>query len=447
MEVSQPFCYILRMVKLSFFGAAEEVTGSCFLLQDEKSKILVDCGMFQCPNFCDIRTRESFPFEPASIDALFLTHAHIDHSGRIPKLVKEGFRGKIFSSHATLDLAEIMLKDSTGVLQKEARRNNEEVLYTEGDVDKAMSLWEGMEMHEEIKIGDFSVRFYDAGHILGSIMIAASFNNKKIVFTGDLGNTDMILEKSAEPIEKPIYFVMEATYGDRIHEKNERYLKLERVIEGTIKNRGVLMIPAFSLERTQELLILISNMMKENKIPLVPVYLDSPLSIKATAIYEKYLGIPFFKIPNMHFSLTTEESKKINEIPPPKIIIAGSGMSTGGRILHHEKRYLPDKNNALLIVSYQAPGSLGRRIEDGARKVTIMGEEIPVRCRVETITGYSAHADQKILFEFVRAHSDTLKKVFLVHSEPKAAFTLAQRLRDYLGVEAITPKYGDNIML
>ncbi|OGF63491.1 hypothetical protein A2926_01790 [Candidatus Giovannonibacteria bacterium RIFCSPLOWO2_01_FULL_44_40] len=433
------------MTKLSFYGAAQEVTGSCFLLESESSKILVDCGLFQCPRFCDIRSREPFQFDPREIDALFVTHAHIDHTGRIPKLIKEGFRGKIYSSPATRELAEIMLKDSTGVLTKEATKEREPVIYTESDVDEAMRLWEAKKMHEEIQIGGFAVSFYDAGHILGSAMIAVDVGGERIVFSGDIGNSGSVLQKTTETVAKPTYFVMESTYGDRVHENEQRVLMLERVIERTVKRGGTLMIPAFALERTQELLSVISKMMEEKQIPKIPVYLDSPLSIKATSIYEKYLKIPFFKFPNVNFSLTTEESKKINDVPPPKIIIAGSGMSTGGRILHHERRYLPDEKSALLIVSYQAPGSLGRRIEDGAKSVSLFGEEVPVKCRIETISGYSAHADGETLFEFVRAHSDTLKKAFLVHGEPKASLALAQKIRDYLGIEAFAPKYGESV--
>ena len=435
------------MTKISFFGAAQEVTGSCFLLENDSAKILIDCGMFQGSRFNEKRTREPFPFDPQKIDALFLTHAHIDHSGRIPKLVKEGFRGKIYSTYATKELGEIMLRDSMGVLEKEAKREGEEILYKETDVDGAVSMWEGKDVHDEIKVGDFLAKFYDAGHILGSAMIRVDIGGNRIVFTGDLGNNNTILQKSAELIEKPTYFVMESTYGDRNHENEEKSLMLERVIEQTVKQGGVLMIPAFALERTQELLSVISKMMGERQIPKIPVFLDSPLSIKATHVYEKYLKVPFFKFPNVSFSLTTEESKKINDVPAPKIIIAGSGMLNGGRILHHLRRYLGDDKSTLLFVSFQAPGSLGRRIQDGATSVKILGEEISVRCHIENIPGYSAHADRDTLFEFVRAHSDTLKKVFLVHGEPKASLSLVQYLRDYLGVDTVAPKYGDNFML
>jgi metallo-beta-lactamase family protein len=436
------------MVKISFFGAAQEVTGSCFLVETEsagrRAKILIDCGMFQCPKFCDIRTRESFPFDPASIDALFLTHAHIDHSGRIPKLIKDGFRGRIYSSPATRELAELMLKDSTGVLEKEARRNNEPLLYTEADVDTALSLWEHKEFRQQVELGDITISLWRAGHILGSSMILIETGTKKILFTGDLGNPKNPI---LDPIDVPpgvTHVIMEATYGDREHEGvMERKLKLERVIERSIKRGGVLMVPAFSLERTQELLSEIHMMASSLQIPEVPIYWDSPLAIKATKIYEKHLGIPYFKFPGVHFSLTTEESKAINDAPSPKVIIAGSGMSTGGRILHHERRYMSDKNSTLLFIGFQVPGSLGRRIQDGARSITIFREKIPVRCNIETIRGYSAHPDKDDLFEFVRQQSDSLEHVFAVHAEPKSALAFVQRIRDYLGISVTAPKYGE----
>ena len=452
------------MAKLSFFGASGEVTGSCFLLEHENTKILVDCGIFQCPRFCDIRSREPFPFDPRSISALFISHAHIDHTGRIPKLVKEGFKGKIYSTHPTKGLAELMLKDSVGVLSKEAAREKEEVIYSEEDVEKAMSFWEGKNYREEIKINPFTVTQYDAGHILGSAMTMVSFRGekgegKKILFTGDLGNPTNPLLNGIENISSPDYLVIESTYGDREHENiKEKKLKLERVIEKSVLQGGVLMIPAFSLERTQELLWEISDMLKNKQIPAVPIYLDSPLAIHATEIYQKYYAylnkayidkesFSFFKISSLRFSLTTDESKKINDVHPPKIIIAGSGMSTGGRILHHERRYLADPKSTILFIGYQAPGSLGRRILDGADIVRIFGEDVAVRCHKEVIHGYSAHPDEGVLFEFIRERSEKIKKVFAVHGEPKASLAMVQKIRDYLGIDAAAPKYGDSIEL
>ncbi|MDP2668594.1 MAG: MBL fold metallo-hydrolase [bacterium] len=452
------------MTKLSFFGAAQEVTGSCFLIEDDKTKVLIDCGLFQSPRFSNTKNTEPFPFDPKSISALFITHAHVDHTGRIPKLIRGGFKGKIYSTFPTRDLAGLMLKDSVGVLAKEAEREKEEILYVEEDVDKAMALWEGKNYKETVRVGEMSFTLYDAGHVLGSAMIMASCNaltrgEIKILFTGDLGNPTNPLLLGISNVPSPDYLVTESTYGDREHEGvDEKKLKLERVIEQSVVRGGVLMIPAFSLERTQELLWEISDMLRNKQIPNMPIFLDSPLAIHATEIYQKYYSylnrayvdkesFSFFKLPMVHFSLTTENSKEINSAPSPKIIIAGSGMSTGGRILHHERRYLSDPKNTILFIGYQAPGSLGRRIEDGADVVKIFGEDVPVRCGKEIIYGYSSHPDEAMLFEFVSSHADTLKKVYAIHGEPKASLELVQKVRDYLGIDAEAPKYGDSIEL
>ncbi len=451
-------------MELSFFGAAQEVTGSCFLLEDGKNKILIDCGLFQSPHFADPRSYESFPFNPKEIDAVFVTHAHIDHTGRIPKLVKEGFAGRIYSTYPTRDLAELMLKDSVGVLSKEALREKQPLMYTEDDVNSAMKLWEGKNYHEKISLGNFTVSFQNAGHVLGSAMILIEWSgsqsgkaSRKILFSGDLGNPNNPLLGFRDTVSGVDTLIMEATYGDRLHEDaEEKKLKLERVIEKSVLAGGVLMIPAFSLERTQEILEEVADMLKKKQIPEIQIYLDSPLAIHATEIYQKYIGylnsahvkkdsFSFFKLPGVHFTLATEESKKINNTPSPKIIIAGSGMSTGGRILHHERRYLSDPKSTILFIGYQAPGSLGRRIEDGADTVKIFGEEVSVHCHKEVIYGYSAHPDANELFEFVREKSDTVKKVFTVHAEPRSALAFVQKVRDYLGIEATAPKYGDSV--
>lgn len=450
------------MIKLSFYGASQEVTGSCFLLDSGKAKILIDCGLFQCPKFCDIRNHDPFPFDPKNIEALFVTHAHVDHTGRIPKLIKEGFRGKIYSTHPTKDLAELMLKDSVSVMAKEAERDNATVPYAEEDVDRVMSFWEGKNYHDRAQVGDFAVTFYDAGHILGSAMILVacpdrSGGEKKILFSGDLGNPANPLLNGFEKVNGAEILILESTYGDREHEGiEEKKLKLERAIEQSVVQGGALMIPAFSLEKTQELLWEISDMLRKKQVPNIPIFLDSPLAIRATEIYQKYYSylnkayvdkksFSFLNFPQVHVALTTEESKKINGVPNPKIIIAGSGMSTGGRILHHERRYLQDPQSTILFIGYQAPGSLGRRIQDGADEVTLFGEKVPVRCRKETIYGYSAHPDEGTLFEFVRGKSDTLKKVYTTHGEPKSSLALVQKLRDNLGIEAFSPKYGESV--
>src|SRR3989344_5696639 len=327
-------------MKISFYGGSQEVTGSCFLFDSGKTKILIDCGLFQCPRFCDLRSRDPFPFNPKDIKALFVTHAHIDHTGRIPKLVKEGFAGSIYSTPATRELAELMLKYSTGVHQKESVHEKCPKFYTEEDVDRALEPWEDVPYHAIRKVGDTMITFFDSGHILGAAMIVVEIGGEKILFSGDLGNSANPLLAQRESVPKPTMLITEATYGDRTHEDVlEKKVKLERAIEASVLRGGVLMIPAFSLERTQDLISEIAGMMARKQIPTVPIFLDSPLSIRATAINEKYLKTPFFSLPNVHFTLTTEESKKINNVPSPKIIIAGSGMSTGGRIFYPKPRY------------------------------------------------------------------------------------------------------------
>jgi len=447
--------------KLTFHGGAGGVTGSNFLLELEKTKILIDCGFFQGGAICDEKNYKPFLYDPSSIDILFVTHAHLDHIGRIPKLVREGFKGKIISTPPTKDIAELMLTDSLRVLEKESKRSNRPLIYTKNDVRKALGLWKTTLYHKQVTVEEtIKVLLRDAGHILGSSMVEFSGpDGKKIIFTGDLGNSPTPLLR--DTVSDAYYIVMESIYGDKNHEeREERKEKLEDIIEETIRAKGVLMIPAFSVERTQEILFEIETMMENNKIPLVPVFLDSPLAIHVTDIYKKYdeyynkevkyiinSGEEVFAFSQLRFTLKTEESKTISRFPNPKIIIAGSGMSNGGRILHHEKRYLSDPRSTLLLVSYQAPGSLGREIQDGAKLVNILGDKIAVNARIETLRGYSAHKDADRLFEFVARTADTVKKVFVVMGEPKASTFFTQRLRDHLGINAFAPLEGESVEL
>lgn len=448
------------------------MTGSNYLLEfspDARSgratKLLVDCGLFQGSKIGEDKNYEPFYCDPKSIDALIVTHAHLDHVGRIPKLIKEGFKGKIYSTPPTRDLAELMLVDSLGVLEKESRRHNKKLIYHEEDVKKAMNQWDGVDYHKEFNVGDFKIKLREAGHILGSAMVeiiftrsSAGSGQEKIIFTGDLGNHLTPLLKDPEAVSDADYLIIESTYGDREHEREkEAALKLERVIENTIKKGGVLMIPAFSLERTQKLLFEINNLVENGRIPRVPIFLDSPLSIKATKVYKNYqnyfneeardiirLGDDLFNFPGLKMTLTTEESRAINEAPAPKIIIAGSGMSNGGRIIHHEHRYLSDPKNTLLLVSFQAAGSLGRQLKEGAKIVNILGDIINVRAKVENIEGFSCHPDMNELYDFVKHTADNIKKVFVVQGEPKSSLFFTQRLRDYMGINATAPKLGDS---
>jgi len=448
--------------KLTFCGGAGAVTGANFLLQGDGIKLLVDCGLTQGCKFCEDVNREPFPYEPSEIDALLVTHAHIDHIGRIPLLVKRGFKGVIYSTEATRELSEVMLKDSMGLLNREAERDDLPPLYEQGDIDAALARWRAVDYHEKTALpGGLHFLFKDAGHILGSAMAEISHQDsgKKIVFTGDLGNSPAPLLHDTEPVTDADYVVMESVYGDRSHDHTAlRTQRLKRVVEETVKRHGVLLIPAFSLERTQIMLYEINNMVEDGQIPEVPVYLDSPLAIAVTGIYRAHLktfnqkiqkeiagGDDIFSFPGLRFTETAEESKTINEIKPPKIIIAGAGMSHGGRIQHHERRYLPHKSTTLLLVGYQVPGSVGRRLQDGARTVEIMGEKVPVKAHVETISGYSAHKDLDGLMQFAEGFAGKAKKVFVVMGEPKAALFLVQRLRDYLDLDAVAPQAGESV--
>lgn len=446
---------------ISFYGGTGEVTGACYLLESDKAKILVDCGLFQCPLFCSQRNSMPFPFDVGALDALFVTHAHIDHIGRIPKLMREGFRGKIYSTAPTKDFALIMLEDSLGILEKEAKSDNKEIFYTEKDIARALSLWEVKDYHEEIDVGGVKVRLLNAGHILGSAMFEVVAGGKNILFSGDLGNTtNPLLPLSDEP-EGVTYLVLESTYGDRIHEDAlRRKTKFERVIENTVSRGGTLLIPAFSLERTQELLFELNSLVERGRIPKAHIFIDSPLAIKATEIYKKHSnffskearsimrsGDDLFRFPNLSFTKSTEESRAINTVKGAKIIIAGAGMMQGGRILHHARRYLQDHKNSILFIGYQSARSLGRRILEGQRSVKIFGDSVDVLAEVYAIGGYSAHADYEKLMRFVDKTRTTVKHVFLVQGEPRSALFLAQRLRDYLGVYASVPHFGEIITL
>lgn len=445
-------------MKITFYGAAEEVTGSNFLLEDNGTKILIDCGMFQHQAYHDSRNYDPFPYKASDIDFVFATHAHLDHIGRLPKIIKEGFRGKIFSTPPTKDLIHEMLLDSLGVLRKEAEKKGIKVFYDENDVLNLKRYFEVFDYQEKIKIGDFEIVFRDAGHILGSAIVEIKKGDKKIVFTGDLGNPPTPILNSTELVSHAEVLIIDSTYGDKVHEdRDERKIKLERAIEDNVENKGVLLIPAFSLERTQEILFELNDLVEKHRVPSVPVFLDSPLAIKIVSIYKNYEsyfnkeakyvisgGDDIFNFPNLRFTLTTEESKKINDIPPPKIIIAGSGMMQGGRMLHHAKRYLSNSRNSILFIGFQSAGSLGRKIKDEEKLVRIFDEDIEVKAGVKIIDGYSAHPDKNQIFDFIGGTSDTLQKIFCVHAEPKTSLHLVQHIKDYMGVEAFSPVYGQS---
>lgn len=448
-------------MRLTFYGGAQSVTGANYLLETKHAKILIDCGLEQGSHFAERKNFEPFPYRPDQIDAVLITHAHIDHTGRIPKLYKDGFRGRIFSTDPTRDFAQFLLLDSEHILSREAEREKRPPLYEATDVEEVFRIWEGRTYHESETVGDVTFEFFDAGHVLGSAIIRVKAEGKAIVFSGDLGNFPAPIIKPTETIGYADYCLIESTYGDRVHEGvDERRETLEDAVEDVAKAGGTLMIPAFALERTQELLYHLHELFEEGRVPPVPVFVDSPLAIKLTAVYKKYeryfnketinlvrSGDDILNFPGLHLTLTTEESKSINGIMPPKVIIAGSGMSHGGRIIHHEHRYLSDPNSMILFVGYQARGSLGREILEGARRVKIFGEEVLVRCKSRAIGGYSAHADQPRLLEWLMPMRNSLKRVFVVQGEEESSGALAQKIRDDLALDAVIPKTGDSVEL
>lgn len=450
-----------NIAKVTFYGGTGSVTGSNFLLEADGKKILVDCGLTQGIKLADDINWSSFVYDPSEIDILFVSHAHVDHLGRIPKLIHDGFKGHIYSTHPTKALAAPMLEDTTVILSKNTEFGLDKI-YTPENLGKAMHAWQGFDYHFKIRITDrLSAVLYNAGHILGSAMIMFIYNESKILFTGDLGNSPSPLLPDTEIITDVDYLIMESVYGDRNHESRDQRRKfLEETIEDNYKRKGTLIIPTFSLERSQELLFELNTLVEGNRIPVMPIFLDSPLAIKLTEVFKQYKDYfnetaqkamstdkHLFNFPGLHETLRTEESKQIAQVPNPKVVIAGSGMSAGGRIVHHERHYLPDPNNTLLLTGYQSVGTPGRLIQEGAKMVRISGEYVPVRSHVVTIYGYSGHKDSDGLLNFVENMQEIVKKVFVVMGEPKSAMFLVQKIRDNLGIEAYAPEPEDSVSL
>jgi metallo-beta-lactamase family protein len=446
---------------LHFYGGAGKVTGSNFLVEGKRGRVLVDCGIEQGNDFAVEEVYGPFPYDVKSIDALVVTHAHLDHVGRLPKLVRDGFKGSIVMTPATRDLAALILLDSSHILAEEARRLGRAPLYDANDVEAAFSLVETLEYHVEREVAPgLSVYLRNTGHILGSA--SARITDEEgvsVAFSGDIGNSPSPLLPDWEPVPDADAFVMESTYGDRLHPgQKERVTALRASLKRAIEKRGAILIPAFSMERTQLMLYELSNFFEAGELPKIPVFLDSPLAIHVTAVYEKW-GMTYFKpetedemkregsifeFPFLKATLSREDSEAIEKVPGPKIIIAGAGMSHGGRIGRWETRYLPDPATTLFMVGYQAPGTPGRRMLEGAGSVRIAGAEVKIQAKVEKLEGWSAHADRDQLMRFAEAalKEKRPKAIFTAHGEPSAERFLAQRIHDYLGGNAIVPEYG-----
>ena len=448
--------------RVTFHGGAGAVTGSNFLVEKgEDSKILIDCGMEQGRDFCARCMYAPFPYDASRIQALVITHAHLDHIGRAPKLVREGFKGKAYMTPATRDLTELMLKDSVGLLAREAKQHGQEPLYSEQDVQRFFELVETIEYHEEKTIAPgISIYLRDTGHILGaaSVRVKDTDDDTSIVFTGDIGNSPNPYLKDAEGVPDADAVIMEAVYGDRVHEHvDERVPRLRDALKRALDRGGAILMPAFSMERTQLMLYEISNLMEAGELPEFPVFLDSPLAINVTGVYEKWAPEYFnteakaetkkegsiFRFPFLTMTPTRDDSETIAGEPMPKLIIAGAGMSHGGRIGKWEAKYLPDPTTTLFIVGYQAPGSPGRLLQDGAPKVKLDGREIKVKATIENLTSWSAHADREGLLAFAKSTLPRAKTIFVSIGEPAAQRFLAQRIHDFLGAKAVVPSQGD----
>lgn len=449
-------------LRLGFYGGAGKVTGSNFLVEGARGKILIDCGIEQGADFCEECVYGPFPYDVTAIDALVLTHAHLDHVGRIPKLVKDGFKGKIYMTPPTRDLGELIMRDSVAILGNEAYRLGKAPLYAEEDVDRTLSLIETLDYHVEKEVAPgLSVYLRNTGHILGSASVRVrDEDGAAVALTGDIGNSPSPLLPDWEPVADADAIIMESVYGDRLHPpQSERINTLRDTLARAIARGGTILIPAFSLERTQLMLYELSNFFESGELPKVPVFLDSPLAINVTAVYEKWGATYFrqdaeeemkrekslFEFPFLTKTLAPEDSLSIGKESDPKIIIAGAGMSHGGRIGRWEARYLPDARTTLIIVGYQAPGTPGRRMMQGAKSVHLGGSEVQIRATVENLEGWSAHADRDELLKFAQASlaEKRTKAIFTAIGEPSAERFLAQRIHDYLGARAIVPEMGE----
>lgn len=445
-------------MRITFYGASGEVTGSCYHVQFEDGiEILVDGGYFQGHQDELTRNAKKLPVDWHKISYLILTHGHLDHCGRIPIFYLQGFRGRIIATAPTRDIAEIVWRDNVKLLQTAANLANTAPFYTDREIEECLKLFDIVDYETSAKIGnDLAITLVDAGHILGSATVKIYYKDETLVFSGDLGNWPMGAVRPTVHPGPADWVVMESTYGDRTHEeKSAQKQMLKKVIDKIVSNKSTLLMPAFAIERSQELLRDIDDMVEEKLIPEIPVFLDSPMAISVTDLFKKYkkylpddlqseyaAGGDPFSFPRFKETKTSEESKEINVIPGPKIIIAGSGMMTGGRVHHHLKRVLPHPESILLIVGYQVAGTLGRDIQDGAKEVQIDDRNIPVRCAVEKIEAYSAHADQKQLMEWVEKFNPRPQRIILCHGDDVAIETMSQLIHERFNIKTFAPDYG-----
>ncbi len=465
-------------IKLQFLGAVQNVTGSRHLLEANGNRILVDCGLYQERQFRD-RNWEPFTVPPDSIDAVLLTHAHLDHCGLLPKLVKEGFSGKIYCTAATAEIAQIILLDSAKIQEEDARfkskRHKREgresprpvvPLYKASDAEACFPMFKSVKYSQTIQIGNgIEARFCEAGHVLGSSIIKVTVtqngDNRSVLFSGDLGRPDRPILRDPDVVGEADYILIESTYGDRVHHGRDDTKKMiAEVVNSTKEAGGKIIVPSFALERSQELLYYINELLLENAIPQITVFLDSPMAASITKVFKKHRELydeemtelvsnheSPFNFPGLRITGSTDESKAIKDIKGTVMVIAGSGMCTGGRVKHHLVNNITGPENTIMFVGYQAVGTLGRRIVNGEQEVRILGQNYPVKARIARINGFSAHADKEELFNWLSELKRPPKKLFVVHGEAESAQHFADYIGQKTGWQVVVPAYQDEVVL
>lgn len=451
-------------MKLTFLGAAGTVTGSKYLLESKKTRILIDCGLYQGVKSRRNRNWKALDFDPKSIDAVLLTHAHIDHSGMLPALARDGFRGPIFTSPPTKALSQILLPDAAYIQEEDAAYANKKgfskhkpalPLYTRADADACLRLFRSVDFERVHTVGDFSFRMQNAGHILGAASVEVSSpTGKSVLFSGDLGRDDDLLMCPPEPPASPDFVVLESTYGDRIHSRADPLETLSGILRDTLRRRGILLIPSFAVGRTQTLLYCFHEIFRRHLAPRVPVYVNSPMATSVTDLFRRsteHHRLPTAKCEDVCrealFTRSVAESRELDRRTEPMIIISASGMATGGRILHHLKTLGPDRRNTILLPGFQAPGTRGDAIAAGAESVKLHGIRVPIRAQVRQLDMFSAHADQPALLDWLSRAKRPPRKVFVTHGEAVPADTLRQLIGERLGLSAVVPDLHDSVDL
>ncbi|MDZ4140828.1 MAG: MBL fold metallo-hydrolase [Sideroxydans sp.] len=451
-------------MELTFLGATGTVTGSKYLLNSGSKRILIDCGLFQGLKQLRLKNWAKLPINPRDVDAVVLTHAHIDHTGYLPLFVKNGFSGKVYCSEATRDLCQILLPDSAHLQEEEAAYANKRgfskhhpalPLYTKEDAQAALELLTPVDFEQDVDLGDgLTVRFSPNGHILGSAFVRIHDQKTSVLFSGDIGRPHDILMKAPVRIKQADYLVLESTYGNRLHDPSDPQIKLAAIINQTVKRKGVVLIPVFAVGRAQELLYYIHLLKSSGAIPDIPVYLNSPMAVDATEIFHNHRGEHRLTpeqcsalCRTAHMVNSVEESKRLNETKGPMIILSASGMATGGRVVHHLKAFAPNPNNTILFVGFQAAGTRGAAMLDGVESIKIHGEYVPVRADVEYVSNLSAHADYSEILDWLHGFETPPKKTFITHGEPVAADAMRIHIEEKLHWQVVVPDYLETVSL